>query len=173
MENTSLSVTCKDTHIIQEILILPAYTNPHGNLYGGQLLYFIDNAASLVAHKATRSTIVTASMDNMNFLKPFHLNDMLRIECYLSGTGNRSCEVFVKVIGENYQTGHRYVGATSFLTFVATPQPNELFIMPTLIPESEEERIICSGYKKRQQLRHPQREEDKRLQEHLTNALKK
>lgn len=154
-----------------QILILPAYTNPAGNLYGGQLLYFIDNAASLVAHKATHSAIVTASMDNMNFLKPFHLDDMLRIECFLSGTGHRSCEVFVKVIGENYKTGERYIGATSFLTFVATPKLGEHFVMPSLLPESEEERYIYSGYSRRQALRQPQREEDKRLQKQLNNDL--
>ncbi|AEA00461.1 MULTISPECIES: acyl-CoA thioesterase [Aerococcus] len=166
-ETKDLVLNCQDTLVVHEMLILPAHTNPAGNLYGGELLYLIDNVASLAAHKATRCSGVTASLDNMNFISPFKLGEIVRIECYVTGTGHRSLEVFVKVIGENYQENRKFIGATSFLTFVATPKEDEEFTMPKIQPETDEERYICAGYGSRRKIRQEQRKEDQIIQEKM------
>ena len=63
-------VTCKDTLAIQTHRIMPSHTNSFGNLFGGQLLYFLDNSASISQTRLTNSLSMTSSIDNMNFLKP-------------------------------------------------------------------------------------------------------
>lgn len=164
------SVTCKQTLAIQTHRIMPSHTNSYGNIFGGQLLYFLDNAASISQTRLTNALSMTASLDNMNFLKPLPEGNSVCIESYVTGTGNTSVEVFAKVIGEDLITGERYIAATSFLTFVVTLDNEERknFVMPEIVPETDEEMYICAGYEQRKKERMANRKEDRQLQEHLT-----
>lgn len=161
-------VTCKDTLAIQTHRIMPSHTNSFGNLFGGQLLYFLDNSASISQTRLTNALSMTASLDNMNFLKPLPEGNSVCIESYVTGTGTTSVEVFAKIIGEDLLTGERYIAATSFLTFVALPEEREIFEMPVIVPESAEEKFLCAGYEKRKEERMIQRDLDKELRENLT-----
>ena len=69
------------------------------------------------------------------------------METYISGTGKKSVEVFCKVVGEDVLNGERYLAATSFWTFVALPREGEGdFTVDVIVPETDEEKFICSGY---------------------------
>lgn len=150
--------------------IMPFHTNSFGNLFGGQLLYFLDNAASISQSRFTNALSMTVSLDNMNFIKALPEENSVCIESYVSGSGKTSVEVFVKVIGEDLLSGERYIAATSFLTFVVQLEAaeNEKFLMPKVIPETEEEKYICAGYEKRKKERMLNRKSDSELQKHLT-----
>lgn len=163
-------ITCKETLTVQTHRIMPIHTNSFGNLFGGQLLYFLDNAASISQSRFTNSLSMTVSLDNMNFIRMLPEENSVCIENYVSGSGNRSVEVFVKVIGEDLLTGERYIAATSFLTFVVQldPAETESFVMPEIVPESEEEKYICTAYEKRREERMLNREHDLKLQDNLS-----
>lgn len=163
-------VTCKETLTVQTHRIMPTHTNSFGNLFGGQLLYFLDNAASISQTRFTNALSMTVALDNMNFIKALPEENSVCIESYVSGSGNRSVEVFVKVIGEDLMTGERYIAATSFLTFVVQLDPEEKanFVMPEIIPESVEEKYICAAYEKRRTERMLNREYDLKLQKNLS-----
>lgn len=169
MENRK-KITCKETLTVQTHRIMPTHTNSFGNLFGGQLLYFLDNAASISQSRFTNALSMTVSLDNMNFIKTLPEENSVCIESYVSGSGNSSVEVFVKVIGEDLLTGERYIAATSFLTFVVQLEPaeKEHFIMPEIIAESQEEKYICAGYKKRRAERMLNRNHDLKLQKNLS-----
>ncbi|KRM26769.1 acyl-CoA thioester hydrolase [Ligilactobacillus acidipiscis DSM 15836] len=124
--------------------------NEHETVYGGRLLEMLDGTASISASRLAKSVSVTASMDQTNFIAPFGLQDSFCIETYVSGCGKRSIEVFAKIIGEHLQTGERYIGLTSFLTFVVTDKSVSL---RKIIPETAEEKMINAGYEKRQENR--------------------
>lgn len=168
--NEVREVMCKDTLAIQTHRILPSYTNSFGNLFGGQLLFFLDNSASISFTRLTHVVGMTASLDNMNFLKPLPEGNTVCIESYVTGTGNRSVEVFAKIVGENLLTGERYIAATSFLTFVVLPESPGDFVMPKIVPESDEEKFLCAGYENRKAERMVQRDLDKELQGTLTTV---
>ncbi len=51
-------------------LVLPADTNIYNALYGGRLVEWIDNVASIVATKHSRRRAVTGSIDSLFFLSP-------------------------------------------------------------------------------------------------------
>ncbi len=159
---------CRDTIAIQTHRIMPFHTNTFGNLFGGQLLHWLDNAASISQTRLTNTLSMTASIDNMNFLRPLPEDNSVCIESFVSGVGNTSVEVFAKIIGEDLLTGERYIAATSFLTFVVLPEDRETFVMPQIVPESDEEKFICSGYEGRRKERMVQRQMDKEMQSHLT-----
>jgi len=147
---------------------MPSHTNSFGNLFGGQLLYFLDNSASISQTRLSNTLSMTASLDNMNFLKPLPEGNSVCIESYVTGTGDTSVEVFAKIVGEDLMTGERYIAATSFLTFVALPENKDDFVMPKIVPESEEEKFLCAGYEERKAERIKQRKRDQELQAKLT-----
>ena len=99
-------VSCKETLSVQTHRILPAYTNSHGDLFGGQLLFFLDNVASISQTRLTKMASMTASIDNVNFLAPLPEGNSVCIECYITGTGTSSVEVFAKIIGEDLINGN-------------------------------------------------------------------
>ena len=167
--NTKKSVTCSETLAIQTHRIMPFHTNSYCNLFGGQLLYFLDNVASISFSRLTNALGMTASIDNMNFLKPLPEGNSVCIESYVTGTGKTSVEIFAKIIGEDLITGERYIAATSFLTFVVQSdgETKKSFVMPEIVPESDEEKYICSEYSKRKKERMANRDFDRELQSHL------
>lgn len=140
-------MTCKQTLAVTTHRVLAADLNEHETVYGGRLLEMLDGTASISAARLAKSINVTASMDQTNFIAPFGLQDSFCIETYVSGCGKRSIEVFAKIVGEHLQTGERYIGLTSFLTFVVT---DKNFTLGTISPESPEEIMICQGYQARQ-----------------------
>ncbi|MGX7195347.1 acyl-CoA thioesterase [Enterococcus olivae] len=155
---------CRLSKVIQTHRIFPFDLNPFGFLFGGKLMSWIDDAASISVSRHCRRGAVTASLDQLNFLKPLHGNHSVCVETYISGTHNKSMEVFVKVIGEDLVTSERYLAATCFTTFVAVPSHmNEEteFTVPKVVPETEEEQMVCAGYEKRRDQRLKERSEYK------------
>ena len=55
------SITIKTTHVF------PPDTNHHGTLFGGKLMSYIDDVASIAAVKFARNSAVTASTDSCRF----------------------------------------------------------------------------------------------------------
>lgn len=147
---------CRESKVIQTHRIFPFDLNPFGFLYGGKLTAWIDDASSISISRHCRRGAVTASIDSLNFLKPLHANHSACIETFVSGAHHKSMEVFVKVVGEDLVTGERYLAATCFTTFVAVPSfmnEEKEFQVPAVIPETEEEKMVCAGYEKRRQAR--------------------
>ena len=108
------AINCQQTRIETTHRILNGDLNEHGTLFGGRLLEAVDAEASVAAMRVARATLVTAAMDHVQFVKPFHLQDAMIVRAVVTGLGHRSVEVFVKVLGEHLMTGERFVGFTCF-----------------------------------------------------------
>lgn len=89
------------------------------------------------------------------------------LEAYVSGTGTRSLEVFVKIIGENLTTGERFVGYTCFITYVIEDRRSTT-PLPPVKPMTDEQRYIVSGYEKRSAQRKQRRAEQIELNGHVS-----
>lgn len=132
----------KETRTIQTSHVLPPDTNHHGTLFGGKLMGYIDNVASISATKLARSSVVTASTDSVDFLQPIRVGDAVTLESFVTYTGKSSMEVFVRVTSENLLTGEQTVAAISFLTFVALDENNKPLKVPQVVAETEEEKWL-------------------------------
>ncbi|PPA68865.1 acyl-CoA thioesterase [Jeotgalibacillus proteolyticus] len=131
-----------ETRTIQTSHVLPPDTNHHGTLFGGKLMSYIDNVASIAAVKLARSPVVTASTDSVDFLKPITVGDAVTLEAFVSYTGRSSMEVFVRVTAEKLLTGEQSVAAISFLTFVAINEEGKPVQVPQVIAQTEEEKWL-------------------------------
>src|SRR4029079_7780365 len=94
--------------IIMTELVLPNDTNVFGNLMGGRLMYWMDIAAALAAHKHCNAPVVTGSVYNISFENPIRLGNVVHIEAKLSRAFNTSMEVHLKVWGEDLTQQYKY-----------------------------------------------------------------
>ncbi len=92
-------------------------TNNHGTLFGGKLMSYIDDIASVSAMRHSRKPVVTASTDSVDFLAPISTEESVCLESFVTWAGTSSMEVFVKVIAENLLTAERTIAATAFFNF--------------------------------------------------------
>lgn len=65
---------CRDSFVVKTSIVLPPDTNNHGTLFGGKLMAYIDDVASIAAMRHSRRNTVTASTDSVDFLHPIHVS---------------------------------------------------------------------------------------------------
>ena len=121
-------------------LVLPTHTNTHGTIFGGVLMSWIDIAAAIVAQRHSGQNCVTASIDELHFLKPIRRGYVVNIFAKITAVHRTSCEVFVTVEGENPQLGERFHTTTAHLTFVSVDGEGKPIPMPELQVETKEEK---------------------------------
>ena len=146
-------------------VVLPNDANPLDNLLGGRLMHFIDMAGAMAAHRHSRSHVVTASMDHIDFLLPVHVGDLLILKSSVNRAFRTSMEVGVKAIVENYMTGtKRHVGS-AYLTFVAVDEGGRHLPVPPVVPQSEEEKRRYEDAGRRRELRKAEMQRKKALKQ--------
>lgn len=143
--------------------VFPTDVNNHNTLFGGKLMAYVDDIASISATKHCRQSAVTASTDSVDFLLPIRPTDAVSLESFVTWAGRSSMEVFVKIIKEDLLTGERFIAATSFLTFVALDDDNKKVEVPKVIPETEEEVMLYETASRRAEVRRARREESKQF----------
>ena len=121
-------------------IVLPNDANPLGNLLGGRLMHLIDMAGALAAHRHSRSYVVTASMDHLDFLAPVHVGDLLILRSSVNRAFRTSVEVGVKCWVENYIAASKRHVSSAYLTFVAVDMQGKHLPVPPVVPETAEEK---------------------------------
>ncbi len=134
-------------------LVLPNDTNFLENLMGGRLMYWMDIAGGIAAQKHSGKLVVTASVDNLAFVNPIKLGDVVHIEAKISRAFTTSMEVRLLVWGEDLIKNHKYKSHEAYYTFVALDDKRNPTQVPDLIPQTEEEQRIYDGALRRRQLR--------------------
>ncbi|WP_046227536.1 acyl-CoA thioesterase [Paenibacillus dauci] len=158
----------RETRCFKTARVFPTDVNNHNTLFGGKLMSYIDDIASIAASKLCRVDTVTASTDSVDFLYPINPSDSVTLESFVTWTGRSSMEVFVKVIREDLKSGERNIAATAFLTFVAIGEGKRKVQVPTVVPETEEERKLHETAPSRAAMRRQRREESKEFADYLT-----
>jgi acyl-CoA hydrolase len=143
----------QDSITIMTELVLPNDTNLFGNLMGGKLMYWMDIAAALAAHKHCNAPVVTASVDNISFENPIKLGNVVHIEAKVSRAFNTSMEVHLLVWGEDLTQQYRYKSNEAYLTFVALDPNGRPRKVNELVPETEEDQRLYEGALRRRQVR--------------------
>ncbi|MEA3336009.1 MAG: acyl-CoA thioesterase [Chloroflexota bacterium] len=118
-------------------IILPSHANPLGTVFGGQVAAWIDLCAGVAAMRHARQVAVTASMDDLHFLAPAYVGEVLVLQAQVNRAFGSSMEVGVKVESENPLTGERRHTATAYLTFVALDKHGNKVPVPPLEPETD------------------------------------
>jgi uncharacterized protein (TIGR00369 family) len=127
---TSLTLLANQTHV-----------NLLGNVHGGEVMRLVDSTAGAVAQRHSGGPAVTAAMDEMAFLAPVKVGDILRATAQVNWAGNTSMEVGVRVESEPWNeadTEPVHV-ASAYLVFVAIDSEGRPRGIPPLDPETATE----------------------------------
>ena len=130
-------------------VVFPNDANNHGTLFGGRLLNWIDNIGGIVAKRHSRKTVVTASIDSLNFLHPIQQRFIVTLNAWINFVGTTSMEVEVRVTSENPDTGEISKNCRAFITYVAIAKDGRPEKVPPLIAETPEEIARMKTAKKR------------------------
>jgi acyl-CoA hydrolase len=120
-------------------IVLPNDANPLGALLGGRLMHWIDLAGAMAAHRHSRSHVVTASVDHIDFLVPVRVGDLVILRSSVNRVFHTSMETGVKVIVENYIAETAQHVASAYLTFVAIDREGNRLKVAPVIPETDDE----------------------------------
>ncbi|WP_329119850.1 acyl-CoA thioesterase [Streptomyces sp. NBC_01353] len=116
-------------------------TNLLGTVHGGVIMKLVDDAAGAVAGRHSGGPAVTASMDEMAFLEPVRVGDLLHVKAQVNWTGRSSMEVGVRVMAErwNESTPAQQVGS-AYLVFAAVDGDGKPRPVPPVQPETERDK---------------------------------
>ncbi|MDW4169651.1 acyl-CoA thioesterase [Staphylococcus saprophyticus] len=157
-----------DSKIVSTDQVLINDLNNYNTLFGGVLMKKIDNNATLSARRHARvKECVTASTDSVEFLYPITQSDSVCIESYVVYTGEKSMEIFCKVISEDMITAERKIAAVAFLTFVALDEKKKPIKVPKISPQSKEEKLLFMDGEERAKMRKIKRSQTKNIIESL------
>ena len=134
-------------------VVLPNDANPLGYILGGTVMHLIDIAGAIACHRHTRSLLVTAAVDGLQFLHSIKVGDMIILQARVTAVWKTSLEVEVDVFSEETLTGLRKRTSRAYLTFVAISRDGERHAIPPLTLTTDEERQKAAEAEERRQAR--------------------
>jgi acyl-CoA hydrolase len=120
-------------------LVLPSHTNALGSIFGGVVMSWIDICAAISAQRHSQQDVVTASIDQLNFIAPVKKGWVVNLKASVNFVSRTSMEVGVRVDAENPRTGEVFHTASAYLTFVAIGKDGVPVPVPKLKLVTEED----------------------------------
>lgn len=117
-----------------------AQANLTGNVHGGEIMKLIDTAAGIAASRHAGGPAVTVSLDQVSFLHPVNVGNVVFVHASVNDVGRTSMEIGVKVEAEDFVTGERTHTSSAYLVFVALDGHHRPRPVSPLEPETDVER---------------------------------
>ena len=115
--------------------------NLHGNIHGGVIMKLVDDAAGIVASRHSGGRAVTVSMDEMVFLVPVHVGDLVYAHAGINWAGRTSMEIGVRVEAERWdEIGDRVHTSSAYLAYVGLDGHGKPRRVPEVVCEDDTER---------------------------------
>jgi acyl-CoA hydrolase len=129
-----------ESQVVMTEMVLPTHTNALGSVFGGTVMSWIDIAAAICAQRHSRKTVVTAHIDDLQFVAPVYKGWVINLKASVNYVGTTSMEVGVRVDAENPMTGEKFHTASAYLTFVAVDAAGKPSAVPGLSIETADEK---------------------------------
>ncbi len=140
-------------------LMIPSYSNFGGKIHGGILLSLMDKVAYACASRHAGSYVVTVSVDEVNFLQPVNVGELVSLHASINHVGNSSMVIGIKVTSQDVKTGIEKHTNTSYFNMVAKDDNGIPCLVPPLIIETEEELRRCIEAIKRKKIKAAHRDQ--------------
>jgi acyl-CoA hydrolase len=142
-----------DSLTVMTEIVMPNDTNQMNNLFGGQLLSWMDRCCAIAAHRHCKRQVVTSTINNVSFKNPIPHGAIVTIEAKVSRAFSSSMEVIADVfLEEQRPNGARIKANEGIFTFVAVDQLGNPINIPEITPESELEQERYAAALRRRQL---------------------
>ena len=120
-------------------IVMPHMLNVRGDLFGGQLLSMVDQAAAVAAIRHAGGPAVTASFDRVDFKERIPLGALVICAATVDYVGNSSMFISVEVYAEIIATGVRRHTHSAHVVFVALDEDGRPRRVPRLFPETPDD----------------------------------
>ena len=120
--------------------VMPHMQNVRGDLFGGELMALVDQAAAVAAIRHAGGPAVTASIDRVDFRERIPVGRLVTCTASVDFVGNSSMDISVEVYSEQVSTGEKRHTHSAHVVFVAIDEEGKPKRVPRLIPETDEER---------------------------------
>lgn len=141
MTNELEARSANESEVVMTQMILPSDANPLNAAFGGKVMEWIDICGGIAAQRHCRKVVVTASMDDLHFHVPIRVGWTVTLRARVLAAFRTSMEVGVVVTAENPILAERHLATSALLTFVALEADGSKARVPTLLIQSNEERI--------------------------------
>ena len=135
------------------VLMTPDMANFSGNVHGGTILKFLDSVAYACASRYSGSYVVTLSVDEVMFLQPIHVGELVTFLASVNYTGRSSMEVGIRVVTENIQKRTARHANSCYFTMVAVDANGKPVSVPPIELITDEQRARHSKAEERKQSR--------------------
>ena len=143
----------KDSLTVMTQIVMPNDTNQMNNLFGGQLLSWMDRCCAISAHRHCKRQVVTSTINNVAFKNPIPHGAIVTIEAKVSRAFTSSMEVIADVfLEEQRPNGSRIKANEGIFTFVAVDQLGNPINVPKIEPETALEKERFAAALRRRQL---------------------
>lgn len=112
-------------------LMIPSYANFGGKIHGGILLSLMDKVAYACASKHAGEYCVTVSVDQVEFLEPVEVGELVSMHASVNYVGRTSLIIGIRVEAQNVKTNVIKHTNSSYFTMVAKGEDDK----PTMVPE--------------------------------------
>jgi acyl-CoA hydrolase len=120
--------------------VLPPHANALGNVFGGQIMAWVDLCAAICAQRHSGRVAVTAFVDDLKFEQPVKVGEVVRLRARVTATFRTSMELEVVVEGEDARTMRRWPCVSALLTYVAIDDAGKPTPVPPLALDTDDTR---------------------------------
>ena len=121
-------------------MVFPNSTNHYGTMFGGKVLDLMDRAAFLAATRFTEQSIVTASMERIDFFHPIKNGHIVELHARVVYTGRTSLTVKVDLFAENPLRHYREQACKGYFNMVSVDEHGKPMRVPQLFVETDAEK---------------------------------
>lgn len=138
--NDKKEKTPSDSETITTLVVYPNDTNPMGMLQGGKLVQWMDTASAVCAQLHAEKIAVTVSLNNVTFLNPAKIGDIITINAKITRAFGTSMEVFTQAWVQKITSKERNLINEAYFTFVALDDSSKPTSVPKIKPVTKEEK---------------------------------
>ena len=120
--------------------VMPHMQNVRGDLFGGELMALVDQAAAVAAIRHAGGPAVTASIERVDFRERIPVGALVTCAATVDYVGNSSMDITVEVYAERVSSGEKRHTHTAHVVFVALDDNGKPTRVPRLLPETSAER---------------------------------
>lgn len=134
-------------------LVMPHMQNVLGDLFGGNLMALVDQAAAVAAIRHAGGPAVTKSIDRLDFHHRIPIGALVTCQATVDFVGSTSMYITVNVTSERVSTGEMKHTHTAHVVFVAVDDQLHPRAVPRLLAETDAERERYEAAKARYEAR--------------------
>jgi acyl-CoA hydrolase len=128
-------------------LVMPHMQNILGDLFGGDLMGMVDQAAAVAALRHAGGPVVTAAIDRLDFKERIPVGALVTCEARVNYVGNSSMDISVEVFSEKVSTGEKRHTHTARVVFVGIDEFGKPKRVPRIVPGTPDEQAAYDAAK--------------------------